>query len=205
MDRAPPRGRVSMGVRHILAASAAATILLAAPGVAFGATPPEGIGGSATTTLDDPPDDEYPSDPEEQPAPPEASILEKERAGLVVGMPASSWEEYAKGDYQFTVELWRRAVFDTEVRAGAELAIGTYDVESQRCDACTTFIRTNIYASQDRDIKQETVDRTAAFEARYRRQAVADMVDYKFPDASAVGSGDRNFAFNIWQHLRATK
>ncbi|HEX8348228.1 MAG TPA: VCBS repeat-containing protein [Actinoplanes sp.] len=194
-----------MGVRHILAASAAATILLAAPGVAFGATPPEGLGGSATTSSDDPPDDEYPSDPEEQPAPPEASILEKEQAGLIVGIPASSWEEYAKGDYQFTVELWRRAVFDTEVRAGAELAIGTYDVESQRCDACTTFIRTNIYASQDRDIKQETTDRTAAFEARYRRQAVADMVDYTFPDASAVGSGDRNFAFNIWEHLRATK
>lgn len=195
-----------MGVRHIIAASTAATILLAAPGAAFGAPPPlEGLGGGATTTVDDPPDVEYPSDPTELPPPPEASILEKEKAGLVVGMPASSWEEYAKGDYQFTIELWRRAVYDTEVRAGAELAIGTYDLETQRCDACTTFIRTNIYAAQERDVRQETQDRTAAFEARYRRQAVADMVDYTFPDASAVGSGDRNFAFDVWEHLRATK
>jgi hypothetical protein len=194
-----------MGVRHIVAASTAATILLATPGAAFGAPAPDRFGGGVVSTLDDPPDEEFPSDPEELPPPPEATILEKEQAGLIVGIPASSWEEYAKGDYQFTVELWRRAVFDTEVRAGAELAIGTYDVETHRCDACTTFIRTNIYAAQTRDIKQETQDRTAAFEARYRRQAVADLVDYTFPDASAVGSGDRNFAFNIWEHLRATK
>ncbi|WP_433393646.1 FG-GAP repeat domain-containing protein [Micromonospora sp. KLBMP9576] len=193
-----------MGVRHIVAASAAATILLAAPGAAFGASPEQRPAGAAVT-VDDPPDIEVPSDPEELPPPPEATILEKERAGLVVGMPASSWEEYAKNDYQFTVELWRRAVFDTEVRASAELALGTYDPDTQRCDACTTLIRTNIYAANDRDIRQETQDRTAAFEARYRRQAVADMVDYTFPDASAVGSGDRNFAFNIWEHLRATK
>lgn len=193
-----------MGVRHIVAASAAATILLATPGVAFGTAPPEAP-ARTLTTMDDPPDVEYPSDPTELPPPPEASILEKEKAGLVVGMPASSWEEYAKNDYQFTIELWRRAVFDTEVRAGAELAIGTYDVETQRCDACTTFVRTNIFAAQGRDVRQETQDRTAAFEARYRRQAVADMVDYTFPDASAVGSGDRNFAFTIWEHLRATK
>lgn len=198
-------GRVSMGVRHVIAASAAATILLAAPGAALGAPAPERLPGGAVTTVDDPPDIEVPSDPAELPPPREASILEKEKAGLVVGMPASSWEEYAKVDYWFTVELWRRAVFDTEVRAGAELAIGTFDPETQRCDACTTFIRTNVYAASDRDIRQETKDRTAAFEARYRRQAVADMVDYKFPDASAVGSGDRNFIFNIWEFLRATK
>lgn len=200
-----PTGRFSMGVRHILAASAAATILLAAPGAALGGPPPERLAGGVATTLDDPPDIEVPSDPAELPPPPDASILEKEKAGLVVGMPASSWEEYAKVDYQFTIELWRRAVFDTEVRAGAELAIGTFDPETQRCDACTTFIRTNVYAANDRDIRQETKDRTAAFEARYRRQAVADLVDYKFPDASAVGSGDRNFVFNIWEFLRATK
>ncbi|MEN3610554.1 VCBS repeat-containing protein [Plantactinospora sp. ZYX-F-223] len=194
-----------MGVRHIIAASTAAMIFLATPGAALGAPPPGGLASRAGTTVDDPPDTEVPSDPAELPPPPEASILEKEKAGLVVGMPASSWEEYAKVDYQFTIELWRRAVFDTEVRAGAELAIGTYAPETQRCDACTTFIRTNVYAANDRDIRQETKDRTAAFEARYRRQAVADMVDYTFPDASAVGSGDRNFAFNVWEHLRATK
>lgn len=195
-----------MGARNIIVASAAVSILLAAPGgAAFGgpasARPPGGV----TAAADDPPDIEIPSDPAELPPLPEASILEKEQAGLVVGMPASSWEEYAKADYQFTLELWRRAVFDTEVRAGAELAIGTYDPETQRCDACTTFIRTNIYVANDRDVRQETHDRTQAFEARYRRQAVADMVDYRFPNASAVGTGDRNFIFTIWEHLRATK
>ncbi|WP_165942514.1 VCBS repeat-containing protein [Micromonospora sp. KC721] len=195
-----------MGLRQIIGASAAASIIWAAPGAAAGAPLPDRLPGAAVvTSVDDPPDVEVPSDPAELPPPPEASILEKEQAGLIVNMPASSWEEYAKNDYQFTIELWRRAVFDTEVRAGAELAIGTYDPETHRCDACTTFVRTNIYAANDRDIRQETRDRTAAFEARYRRQAVADIVDYTFPDASAVGSGDRNFAFNIWEHLRATK
>lgn len=193
-----------MGVRHIVAVSLAASILLATPGgAAYGAPSARQPGGS-TAAVDEPPDIEVPSDPEELP-PPDASILEKEKAGLVVNIPASSWEEYAKVDYQFTIELWRRAVFDTEVRAGAELAIGTYDPETQRCDACTTFIRTSIFIANDRDVRKENHDRTQAFEARYRRQSVATMVDYRFPDTLAVGTGDRNFIFSIWEHLRATK
>jgi hypothetical protein len=195
-----------MGLRHLFAASLAASIVLTVPaGAAFGAPAAGRQPGGTTTAVDDPPDTEIPSDPEELPPPPEASILEKEKAGLVAGIPASSWEEYAKVDYQFTISLWRTAVYDTEVRAGAELALGTYDPETQRCDACTTFIRTNIFVANDRDIRQETHDRTQAFEARYRRQAVADMADYTFPNASAVGTGDRNFIFTIWEHLRAKK
>jgi hypothetical protein len=206
MDGGITIGRASMGLRHLFAASLAASIVLTVPaGAAFGAPTADRQPGGTATAADDPPDTEIPSDPEELPPPPEASILEKENAGLVAGIPASSWEEYAKVDYQFTISLWRTAVYDTEVRAGAELALGTYDPETQRCDACTTFIRTNIFVANDRDIRQETHDQTQAFEARYRRQAVADMVDYTFPNASAVGAGDRNFIFAIWQHLRATK
>jgi hypothetical protein len=196
-----------MGLRHLAAASLAASILLATPGgAAFGAPAPSSPAGETVTAADDPPDTEVPSDPEELPPLTEATIDEKQKAGQIVNMPAGSYEEYQKGDYLFTVELWRRAVYDTEVRAGAELAIATYDPATDRCDACVTFIRTNIYHSHQRDVLHETSDRLQALDARTRRQLVATMVDYTFPDGSAVGlGGDRNFIFRIWEHLLATK
>ncbi|GGK38736.1 hypothetical protein GCM10010124_34450 [Pilimelia terevasa] len=168
---------------------------------------PQSIASAATNpsaawiTAGEDPDVEVPSDPAE-PLPAEASLEEKEKAGLVVGIPPGSWQEYAKNDLDFTFALWRRAKYPSEVKAGAELAHQAASADSVRCDACSLYIRSGIGEAHTRDKNNEIRDTQVANEARERRMRFAMTVGYRFPHPEAIAQSDRHFIFAVWDYLR---